>query len=442
MPETIRDAVLMGAVGALAARRAPPPRRPPSPARPSTSSWSAASRAPPGLAELVERELVARGRRSAGAPSATRSRARPSTPTCPGSQRRALHRRLAEALRGRRAGAAWRWRPTGSARATRPRARDALLRAADGVARRPRPPRRRPRRAPGARAVAGGRRRRSGASPCSRPTRRSAELAGELAEAARAWREICALARRARRPRARCAVAQRRLAAVHDLKGDRESALAARRRGRRGLRRRGTARRGRGRAARDRRLPARRADAHRRRSSWRRTAGEEAAIAGAARPARPRARPGGRRARHARRLRRGARGPVQAGLALALEHGLTLGRGRALPAAQHRALRRRRLPPRRGDARHRARALPRPATRPTTELLCVTCMVYVLRECGEWARAAELGRELIATGPRASWVAEGLIGAIHGYRGRSAPRAGGCSSASLRGSPPASATST
>jgi DNA-binding NarL/FixJ family response regulator len=51
------------------------------------------------------------------------------------------------------------------------------------------------------------------------------------------------------------------------------------------------------------------------------------------------------------------------------------------------------------------------------ELACVTCLVYVLRERGEWARAEQLGRRLIDQGT-AVWVAEGLIGAIHAFQGK------------------------
>jgi DNA-binding NarL/FixJ family response regulator len=53
----------------------------------------------------------------------------------------------------------------------------------------------------------------------------------------------------------------------------------------------------------------------------------------------------------------------------------------------------------------------------SVETACVTCMVYVLRERGEWERAQELGRSLIAEGT-AVWVAQGLVGAIAGYQGR------------------------
>ena len=37
---------------------------------------------------------------------------------------------------------------------------------------------------------------------------------------------------------------------------------------------------------------------------------------------------------------------------------------------------------------------------PGTEVACVTCMVYVLRECGEWAEALKLGRGLDRIGHR------------------------------------------
>jgi ATP/maltotriose-dependent transcriptional regulator MalT len=51
------------------------------------------------------------------------------------------------------------------------------------------------------------------------------------------------------------------------------------------------------------------------------------------------------------------------------------------------------------------------------ESACLTCMVYVLRERGDWQRAGEMSRQLIADGT-AVWVAEGLLGAIRCYEGR------------------------
>ena len=77
---------------------------------------------------------------------------------------------------------------------------------------------------------------------------------------------------------------------------------------------------------------------------------------------------------------------------------------------------------------------------PATELACVTCMIYVLRECGEWPRATEVADDLIAQ-DRAVWVCEGIIGMIHVLQGKlgSARR---MLSASLRGRRPGSTTST
>ena len=149
----------------------------------------------------------------------------------------------------------------------------------------------------------------------------SAELSGELAEAARAWREICAI-RAERGDGASCAEAQRRLAAVYDLRGDREAAFAARRRGRRGVRRRRAGpptRRSSGWRWRTTCAPARATPP---RSSWPSAAGEDAERGGAARPA--------ARALGLEGVARAKRGDFEAGLetvrdglALALEHDLT-----------------------------------------------------------------------------------------------------------------------
>ena len=57
---------------------------------------------------------------------------------------------------------------------------------------------------------------------------RCAELAGELPEAVKAWRELSAV-RSARGERLAFADAQRRLAAAHELRGELEAAFAARR---------------------------------------------------------------------------------------------------------------------------------------------------------------------------------------------------------------------
>lgn len=54
---------------------------------------------------------------------------------------------------------------------------------------------------------------------------------------------------------------------------------------------------------------------------------------------------------------------------------------------------------------------------------CVACMAYVLRELGEWPRAVELSRELIAAheGDGIRTIADGVFGFIRGVRGELGP---------------------
>lgn len=107
---------------------------------------------------------------------------------------------------------------------------------------------------------------------------------------------------------------------------------------------------------------------------------------------------------------------MQAGLELALEHGLT-----QVSAGLYQRLSVVLCDP--ADYRRAQRALDtaldlcRGGDQPVTEVLRVTCLIGVLRECGEWSRAMTIGRELIAE-DRATWVAQGLIGPIHGFPGR------------------------
>ncbi len=242
---------------------------------------------------------------------------------------------------------------------------------------------------------------------------RCAQLAGELAEAAKAWRELAAGRNRRQEPTA-YAQAQRQLAAVLDLSGARDAAFAARR------------------VAADAFLageePAEAAverlamaDHHRRGARY----GEAielaelaAAEAGAA----------GRFDLSARVL--GLRGvaeakggefeqgleSVRAGLALALEHDLT-------PVAAELYQRLSLVLYDGADYRQAEEALTtaldlcRTGEDAGTEVACVTCLVYVLRERGEWSRAEELGRELIEA-DTAVWVSEGLVGAIHAFQGK------------------------
>ena len=230
------------------------------------------------------------------------------------------------------------------------------------------------------------------------------------------------MARARRRSAARAASgwrsrdAQRRLAAVYELKGEREAAFAARRVAADTF------------AAADRPADAaleRLAMANHRRVGadygeaieLARAAAAEAGRAGARRPARPRARARGRRRRpSAASSRTGlADRPRRArARARARPH---RGRRRALPAARARALRLGRLPPRRGGARHRARPLPdrrrRRAPRSPASPASSTCCASAASGRG----TSEMCRELIDAGS-AAWVAEGLLGAIHGFQGK------------------------
>ncbi|HEY8502196.1 MAG TPA: hypothetical protein VIL21_05885, partial [Solirubrobacterales bacterium] len=242
---------------------------------------------------------------------------------------------------------------------------------------------------------------------------RCAELAGELTEAAKAWRELAASCQQ-REDGLGYAGAQRRLAAVHDLTGERDTAFAVRRLAADAFATSGEPTR----AALERLAMA---EHHRRSARYGEAielttlAVEEASAAN-------------RTDLRARAL--GLQGvaqakggdyemglaSVQGGLALALEEDLTpvaaeLYQRLSLvlyDGADYR---------RAEEALDTALGLCRTDSDTTTELACVTCLVYVLRERGEWARAEELGRELIDS-DTAVWVAEGLVGAIHAFQGK------------------------
>ena len=200
-----------------------------------------------------------------------------------------------------------------------PRALDALLdgdRAPRGGARLPR---RHAAGAAGARPVAGGRAEGRAGRGVERHAR-YAELAGELGEAARAQREVVATRRDEGAGRA-LADAERRIAGIYALQGDRERALAARRVAAEAFAANGLP----GEAAAERLvaagLPAERRAPHRGRrdGAARRRGG---AARGAHRPAGPGNGTRGGRDREGRRVRRGVE-IIRAGLALALEHELT-----------------------------------------------------------------------------------------------------------------------
>ncbi len=242
---------------------------------------------------------------------------------------------------------------------------------------------------------------------------RSAELVGELGEAAKAWRELAAAHER-RDDRAGYAEAQRRLAAIFELGGEREKAFAARR-----LAAESFAAAAHPAEAALEHLAM--ADYHRRGARY----GEAIELAKLA----------SEEAKEAERVDIGARilglrgvveakggefeqglSSVRSGLALALEHDLT-------PVAAELYQRLSLVLYDGADYRQAEEALDtalglcRTGEDAGTEVACVTCLVYVLRERGEWSRAAELGHELIDA-DTAVWVAEGLVGAIHAFEGK------------------------
>ncbi|HET9676142.1 MAG TPA: AAA family ATPase [Solirubrobacterales bacterium] len=242
---------------------------------------------------------------------------------------------------------------------------------------------------------------------------RCAELAGEMTAASKAWRELATSCDR-HGDGVGYAHAQRRLAAVNDLVGERDAAFAARR-----LAADAFAAAGEPTEAALERLAM--AEHHRRTARYTEAieltelAAEEA---GAASRTDLRARALGLQGVAQAKGGQFEEGlaSVRAGLALALEEDMT-------PVAAELYQRLSLVLYDGADYRRAEEALDtaldlcRTDGDAGTELACVTCLVYVLRERGEWARAEELGRELIDSGT-AVWVAEGLIGAIHAFQGK------------------------
>jgi DNA-binding NarL/FixJ family response regulator len=242
---------------------------------------------------------------------------------------------------------------------------------------------------------------------------RCAELAGELTEAAKALRELAAI-RSSAEDSLGFAHAQHRLAAVYDLKGERDTAFTARRLAAEAF----AANEMRADAALERLTMA---DYQRARAGYgeaielSRTALEDAETADRLDL--------GARARGLLGVAQAKGGEFETGLdtvrgalALALEHDLTAVAAelyQRLSMVLYDASDYRRAE----EALDTALGLCRTGEDVRTELACVTCLVYVLRERGEWARASELGRELIDT-DTAVWVAEGLVGAIHAFQGK------------------------
>ena len=409
LPDSIRDAVLTGA------RALSPPGRAAADAAAVAGDGFdlelvAKLSSAAGVTELVDRQLVAEAGpgRAAFRHALTREAFYADVPWL---QRRALHRSLAEALEETGANShevATHW----VAARDEVRARDALVRAADES---------RSVHAYRDAAVAGRRaldvwpvdeepRRRTAALECYAAC---AELSGDLTEAARAWRELCAVEEAGGMHAAR-ANAHRRLAGICDLQGDRAMALRVRRSA---------------------------ADAYEAAGRPAEAAVERLAIAnylragasyGAAMEA---AQAAARDAEQADRLdlrvralgvegvARAKRGDYAAGLdevtrglALALEHDMTAVAAELYQrlglvlydSAEYRRAR---------QMLQSALALCDASGSAETEVACLTCLVYALRECGEWPEALRLARDLVAS-DTAVWVAEGLVGGIHGAQGK------------------------
>ena len=238
---------------------------------------------------------------------------------------------------------------------------------------------------------------------------RCAELSGQLAEAARAWRELASVLAGVGQ-----AAAHRHLASVLELRGDREAAFAAR-----GAAAAAFAANGAPADAAVEQL----AMANQRRVSARH--GEAIELAARARAAADR---GGRldlrlRALGLEGLARAKHGDYDAGLetiraalAVAVEHDMTAVAAdlyQRLSVALYDSADFRSA----ADALDTALDLCQASGDGGVEVACVTCMAYVLRERGDWDRAAQMCRELIAT-DTAAWVAEGLLGAIHCWEGK------------------------
>ena len=238
---------------------------------------------------------------------------------------------------------------------------------------------------------------------------RCAELAGELGDAARAWRDLIELCDGLAR-----AEAQRRLAGVLELRGERDQAFAARRLAAEGFAAAGAA-----------------ADAALEllaMANQRRIAAHHSEAIDLAQHARVEA---DRAERIDLRLRAlGLEGmalakhedyekgiaTVRDALGVALDQDMTVVAAdlyQRLSVALYDSADFRNAE----EALETALALCETTGDAGVEVACVTCLAYVLRERGEWKRAAEMCRDLIAS-DTAVWVAEGLLGSIHAGEGK------------------------
>jgi DNA-binding CsgD family transcriptional regulator len=239
-----------------------------------------------------------------------------------------------------------------------------------------------------------------------------AELSGDLGEAARAQHEVVA-ARRAEGAGRALADAERRIAGIYALQGDRERALAARHVAAEAFAAHG--------------LPAEAAAERLVAAGYLQSAGRHSTAAETARTAAEEAVRAERADLRARAM--GLEGVavvkggafdagveiIRAGLALALDHELTpeaaevyqrLGTAHEITGDYGRAR----------EALGTAIGLCEPGG---LEDVCLSCMAYVLRELGDWDQADELSRDLIERGgsPAETLVADGVLGAVLAWRG-------------------------
>lgn len=243
-----------------------------------------------------------------------------------------------------------------------------------------------------------------------------AEIAGDLSEAARAQREVVAALRAEGAGRA-LADAQRRIAGIYALQGDRERALAARCVAADAYAANGLP----GDAAAERLVVAgyqQSAGVHTEAEATASRAGDEAV-----RAERVDLRARALGLQGVARVKGGnftdGVEMIRAGLSLALENGLTaesaevyqrLGTAHEI-AGDYGGAR---------DALGAALGLCESSAGGALEQTCLGCMAYVLRELGDWDEVAELCRGLIGTERSAddTLVADGILGTIHLWRGR------------------------
>jgi DNA-binding CsgD family transcriptional regulator len=242
------------------------------------------------------------------------------------------------------------------------------------------------------------------------------ELVGDLSEAARAQREVIA-ARRASGAGRALADAERRIAGIYALQGDRARALAARRVSAEAYAAGGLP----GEAAAERLVIA----------QYLQSAAQHAEAADVAASARAEALRAGRVGLRARAM--GLEGVARAkggaaqeglelireGLSLALEHDLTaetaevyqrLGTAREITGDYPGA----------ADALGMAIGVCEASGADALQQVCLSCMAYVLRELGDWDEVDRLCERLILDDAPAAdtLVAEGVLGAIEAFRGR------------------------